>query len=237
MKRKLGTILRFIVRYRAVFTLIYEFLILFIFYLITKFKFKNNTSIVLIILMIIVPIVINILYSSIKKKNKEKYLARKNNYDSVIRNDLKTGKLVKELVNPLKEILTDLDFRHNDRQIMITGGSGSKLTIMMDEIATKLSIDSTHIIYQYIYGYRAEDMTKYDIKGLKQYPTSKLYKLILSQVEKLVGKELIYTELTKGKEYNGCTLQCDDEYLYNICLNDKKTVFKKNRKITKKIYL
>ena len=85
-----------IIRYRAVFTLIYEFLLLLIFYLITKFHFKNNTSLLLLFLILIVPIVLSILSHLLKKENKQKYLNSKTSYDTLIKKDYESGKFEKE---------------------------------------------------------------------------------------------------------------------------------------------
>ena len=94
-RKKLGI---FFIRYQAVIILFYEFLILTIFYLITKFKFQNNNSLIMISLMLIVPIVFKIGTILIRKKNRIKYNTNHTNYYELILKDLKTNKLTKELL-------------------------------------------------------------------------------------------------------------------------------------------
>lgn len=237
MKKKIIDIWKIIVRCRAIIILLYEFFILMIFWLICRFNFHHNNSILMIILMLIVPIILSVSHIIIRKNNLSKFLSRKVNYHKLIQDDIKSNKFNKELIEPLKAKLSNVDVRISDRQILITGGSSDVLTVIIDDAYTKLSIDNTRVIYQFIYGYRGFDVTKYDVKGVSHFSTKYLYELIIKQVEKLAGKELTYTEYIKGKDYNGCSLKNEQEKIYSICLNEKKKIFKKDQEITRNIYI
>jgi len=218
-----------IIRYRAVFTLIYEFLLLLIFYLITKFHFKNNTSLLLLFLILIVPIVLSILSHLLKKENKQKYLNSKTSYDTLIKKDYESGKFEKEFISKLSKIVPNVKPRYSDKEIMITCGIKNNITIMFNEQKTIVFIDNTNIIYQYIYGYKDDDVTKYDHKGISKIPTERFYNLLIKRISDLVDKEYQYIEYYQGNDYNGCLLKHNDKEIYNIVINEKKNIFKRNK--------
>lgn len=218
-----------ILRYHSIIILLYEFLILLIFWLITGFIFENNNSLILIFLMIVPPLVLYIFYYIKRKKNSIKFNDYHSSYFSVIKKDIKTTKIDDLLIKPLKEYLSDLVYKVTDKQIYLNGGKNNKITIMIEENLATLLIDNTKIIYQYIYDYKGIDVTKYDFKGLKRYPTTKLYELIINQVKQLVNQNLTYTEYFQGKYMSGCKLE-GKEVIYLIKGTQKGFLKRKSEK-------
>ena len=190
-----------IIRYRAVITLIYEFLLLLIFYFITKFHFKNNTSILLLFLILIVPIVLAVLSNKLKKENKQKYLNSKTSYDILIKKDYDSGKFEKEFIYKLSKEVPNVNVRYSDKEIMLTCGDKQNITVLFKEQKTILFIDNTNVIYQYIYGYKDDDITKYDQKGISKIPTERFYNSIIKRVTSLINKEYEYIEFYQGIIY------------------------------------
>lgn len=224
-----------ILRYHPIIILFYEFLILTIFWFSTGFVFKNNNSIILICLMIIPPIILYIGYHILKKKNYQKYNDYHSSYFSLIKKDLKSTKIEELLIKPIKEILTNLVYKVTDKQIYLNGGKKNKITILIEENLTTILIDNTRIIYQYIYDFKGIDVTKYDYKGIKKYPTTKLYNLIINQVKELSNRNLNYTEFMIGKNIVGCKLESDKIiYLIN---NKEKHFLKKQKERTIQLYI
>lgn len=224
-----------ILRYHPIIILLYEFLILTIFWFTTGFVFKNNNSIILICLMIIPPIILYTGYHILKKKNYQKFNDYHSSYFSLIKKDLKSTKIEELLIKPIKEILTNLVYKVTDKQIYLNGGKKNKITILIEENLTTLLIDNTRIIYQYIYDFKGIDVTKYDYKGIKKYPTTKLYNLIINQVKELTNKNLNYTEFIVGKNIVGCKLESDKIiYLIN---NKEKHFLKKQKEKSIQLYI
>ena len=100
---------------------------------------------------------------------------------------------------------------------------------MFYEQKTIIFIDDTNIIYQYIYGYKDDDVTKYDHKGISKIPTERFYNLLIKRISDLVDKEYQYIEYYQGNDYNGCLLKHNDKEIYNIIINEKKNIFKRNK--------
>ncbi len=218
-----------ILRYHAIIILIYEFLILLLFWLITGFIFKNNSSLILVSLMIIPPVILYIFYYLKKKINRKQFNDYHSNYFNIIKKDIKTTKIDDLLIKPLKECLSDLIYKVTDNQVYINGGKKNKISILIEENLTTLLIDNTKIVYQYIYDYKGIDVTKYDYKGIKRYPTTKLYDLIIKQVKQLINQNLNYTEFYYGKKYTGCKLE-GTKVIYLINNQEKHLLRKKKEK-------
>lgn len=224
-----------ILRYHSIIILLYEFIILTIFWLITGFVFENNNSLILVFLMIVPPIILYIFYHIFKKHNYQKFNDYHSSYFNLIKKDIKTTKIDELLIKPIKEVLSNLIYKVTDKQIYLNGGSKNKITIMIEENLTTLIIDNTRIIYQYIYDFKGIDVTKYDYKGIKKYPTTKLYNLIIDQVKNLTNKNLNYTEYIVGKNIVGCKLESDKIiYLIN---NNEKHFLKKQKEKNISIYI
>ena len=218
-----------IIRYRAVITLIYEFLLLLIFYFITKFHFKNYSSLILLFLILIVPIALAVLSSKIKKENKRKYLNLKTSYDTLIKKDYESGKFEKEFFYKLSKEVANVNKRYSDKEIMITCGEKENITLIFKEQKAILFIDDTNIIYQYIYGFKDDDITKYDQKGISKIPTERFYNLLIKRITSLINKEYQYIEYYQGNTYNGCSLKHNDKDIYHIIINEKKNILKRNK--------
>lgn len=220
-----------ILNYHAIIILFYEFILLTIFWLVTGFVFKNNNSFILLFLMIVPPLVLYIAFRCLRKKNNQKFNDYHSSYFTLIKKDIKSAKIEELLIKPIKEILTNLFYKVTDKQIYINGGSKDKITILIEENLTTLLIDNTRIIYQYIYDFKGIDVTKYDYKGIKKYPTTKLYNLILNQTTILANKNLNYTEFYIGKKITGCKLE-SEKTLYLINNNEKHFLKKQKEKNT-----
>lgn len=220
-----------ILRYHSIIILLYEFLILLIFWLITGFVFKNNNSLILIFLMIVPPLILYIFYYIRRKNNSKKFHDYHSNYFNLIKKDIKTAKIDDLLIKPLKEYLSDLVYKVTDKQVYLNGGKKNKITIMIEENLTTLLIDNTKVIYQYLYDYKGIDVTKYDYKGIKRYPTAKLYEMIIRQVKELINQNLNYTEYYQGKNIIGCKLE-GAKVIYLIKTPSKNFLKRKKEKET-----
>lgn len=181
--------------------------------------------------MIVPPLVLYIAFRCLKKKNNQKFNDYHSSYFTLIKKDIKSAKIEELLIKPIKEILTNLIYKVTDKQIYINGGSKDKITILIEENLTTLLIDNTRIVYQYIYDFKGIDVTKYDYKGIKKYPTTKLYNLILNQTKILANKNLNYTEFYVGKKNIGCKLE-SEKTLYLINNNEKHFLKKQKEKNT-----
>ena len=135
----------------------------------------------------------------------------------------------KDFISKLSKIVPNVKPRYSDKEIMITCGIKNNITIMFNEQKTIVFIDNTNIIYQYIYGYKDDDVTKYDHKGISKIPTERFYNLLIKRISDLVDKEYQYIEYYQGNDYNGCLLKHNDKEIYNIIINEKKNIFKRNK--------
>ena len=224
---------RFAVRlskYRPIIILIYEILILTIFYIYNGYNFENNSSIIFIIAILIVPIVLSILTSIIRKENQIKYRNLKTNYDTLIKEDILKGKCFNKFIEELKNKTSNVIIKTSDVNQLITIGKYQNITILIDQKKTVISIDKTNIVFQYIYGYIDDDTTKYDQKGISNKPLDRFYNLLLKRITSLLNNEFSYEEYYFGRTYNGCKLSNSKETIYKIKLKEKSFLKKEKTK-------
>ena len=224
---------RFAVRlskYRPIIILIYEILILTLFYIYNGYNFKNNSSIIFIICLVTVPIALSILTFIIRKENQRKYHNLKTNYDTLIKEDIAKGKYFNKFIEELKNITSYVNVKTSDINQLITIGKYKNISILIHEKKTVISIDKTLIKYQYIYGYIDEDTTKYDQKGISNKPLDRFYSILFKRISLLLNDEFTYIEYYFGRSYNGCLLKNHKETLYKIKLKEKSFLKKEKSK-------
>ena len=184
----------FLARYRGIIILLYEIILLTFFYLLNEFNFKNHNSIVFIFLIILFPLLLSILKYLIKKENQKKYHNKKSDYDTLIKNDINKGKYFNKFISDLKNITKFVEVKTSLNNQLITLGDYKNITILIDQTKTVISIDDSHVIYQYIYGYIDDNTSKYDLKGIGKKTLDSFYNLLLKKVKSLINNEFEYNE-------------------------------------------
>ena len=195
--------------------------------------FVNHSSLIFIIAILIVPIALSVLTSIIRKENQRKYHNLKTNYDTLIKQDILNGKCFNKFIEELKNKTSEVFIKTSDANQLITIGKYQNIVVLINQKKTVISIDRTHIVFQYIYGYIDDDTTKYDQKGISNKPLDRFYSLLLKRIFSLLNKEFSYEEFYLGRTYNGCKLSNDKETIYKIKLKEKS--FLKKEKTKKQI--
>lgn len=205
----------FLTMYRNLIILLWWIIIILVFKLTINFKFHHGLSLVFIALMIVLPLFLYIFTSIHRKKLIKRKKVRKLTYFNRIKNDYQNKIFEKELLNPLKKNIGQLDFSYNEEKIEI---KNEQFIISFYPTKAILEIIGTKVKYNYYYTHKYDNLSFYDTKFVQYHDTEYLYDTIIQKLDALSKEELLYQE-----GINCCKLTTIDESnTFFIMKNSKK---------------
>lgn len=179
--------LQFIVIFRNIIVLVWLILILILFKIINNFNFKNGQSIIFALLLAVIPSFVYILSHINKKKIKVARTNRKMSFFEKIKDDYKTKKFQKHLLDKLEDL--GLSFDLVDESAITL--KNQFLNICFDLNEASISINDTLVNYRFFY-LESDELNKYDTTYMAKRDTLALYIAIVNKIKQLINVKMIY---------------------------------------------
>lgn len=179
--------LQFIVIFRNIIVLVWLILILILFKIINNFNFKNGQSIIFALLLAVIPSFVYILSHINKKKIKVARTNRKMSFFEKIKDDYKTKKFQKHLLDKLEGL--GLSFDLVDESAITL--KNQFLNICFDLNEASISINDTLVNYRFFY-LESDELNKYDTTYMAKRDTLALYIAIVNKIKQLINVKMIY---------------------------------------------